>query len=99
MKPEKYLPIGTIVLLKDAEKRLMITGFLPVDTENEKNERYDYCGCPYPEGVYTMEEILLFNHDDIYKVFYLGYSDDEEVEFKKRLEEALKTIDEEKKAE
>jgi hypothetical protein len=92
MKPEKYLPIGTVVLLKDAEKRLMITGFLPVDTENGKNKKYDYCGCPYPEGVYTMEEILLFNHNDICKVFCFGYSDEEEIEFKERLEEALKTI-------
>ena len=92
MKPEKYLPIGTIVQLKNAEKKLMITGFVPVDMENEKNEIFDYCGCPYPEGVYTMEEILLFNHDDIYKIFYLGYSDEEEVEFKKKLDEGMKTI-------
>lgn len=95
MKPEKYLPIGTVVLLKDAEKKIMITGFGPVDGENDKNEMYDYCGCPYPEGVYTMEEILLFNHDDIYKIFYLGYSDEEEVEFKKQLNDVMKQIKEE----
>lgn len=97
MKPQKYLPIGTIVQLENGKKKLMITGFVPTDTENGKNERYDYCGCPYPEGVYTMDEILLFNHDDIYKIFYLGYSDEEEIEFKKKLNEGLKQIEEQEK--
>jgi len=27
MNREKYLPIGSVVLLKDAKKRVMITGF------------------------------------------------------------------------
>lgn len=94
MKPGKYLPIGTIVQLKDAEKKLMITGFLPTNTENGKEDRYDYCGCPYPEGIYTMEEILVFNHDDIYKIFYLGYSDEEGSGFSDNLKQALNQIEE-----
>lgn len=97
MKPKKYLPIGTIVQLVGGKSKLMITGFLPTDTENNKKKLYDYCGCLYPVGVYTMEEIFLFNHDDIYKVFYLGYSDEEEVEFKKELVEGLKYIEEQEK--
>ena len=28
---EKYLPIGTVVILKDAKKRIMITGFCCID--------------------------------------------------------------------
>ena len=46
---EKYLPIGTVVLLKGGSKRVMITGFCSVDG-NESDVIYDYNGCVYPEG-------------------------------------------------
>jgi hypothetical protein len=32
---EKYLPIGTVVLLKGGKKRAMITGFCSVAQENQ----------------------------------------------------------------
>ena len=35
---EKFLPIGSVVKLKDGQKRLMITGFLPIE-QNEKGEK------------------------------------------------------------
>ena len=37
---EKYLPVGTIVLLKDANKKLMITGFGIIKPGSKKV--YDY---------------------------------------------------------
>ena len=36
MSYEKYLPIGTVVLLKNANKKIMITGYLTSSTD-EKN--------------------------------------------------------------
>jgi len=84
----KFLPIGTIVLLKDATKRLMITGFCVVPNE-DKNKIFDYSGCLYPEGIITNEQTALFNHDQIDKIFSIGYSDEEEVKFKTKLVEAL----------
>ena len=44
---EKYLPIGTVVMLKGGTKRVMISGFCAIDGENVKN-MYDYSGCVYP---------------------------------------------------
>lgn len=85
---EKFLPIGTVVLLKGATKRLMITGFCSVANEN-KNEMFDYCGCLYPEGILTSEQTALFNHDQIEKIFAIGYSDDEEKNFKTKLKAEL----------
>lgn len=38
---EKYLPVGTVVLLKGGKKRTMITGFCASSNE-EKNRIYDY---------------------------------------------------------
>lgn len=87
MKPEKYLPIGTVVLLEKAEKKLMITGFCAVN--NETKEEFDYCGCLYPEGQLVVKDTFLFNHDQIVEIFYLGYDDDEEKAFKSKLNELV----------
>jgi len=91
----KFLPIGTVVLLKDATKKLMITGFCSYDLE-KKEKAYDYTGCLYPEGIITSKQMALFDHNQIEKVFYLGYSDDEEKEFKKKLVEELRRMSENK---
>lgn len=80
----KYLPLGTVVLLKDAEKRIMITGFCSIDQGNDK-KMYDYCGCLYPEGSISSKQVLLFDHNQIDKIYYMGYRDNEEIEFKKNL--------------
>jgi len=76
MNIEKYLPIGTVVLLKNAQKRVMIIGFA-IQSETGAGEVYDYLGCLYPEGIISSNQNLVFNHDQIDKVFYIGYQDDE----------------------
>ena len=86
---EKFLPIGTVVMLNGGEKRVMITGFCTV-TADDNSTMYDYCGCLYPEGVVSSDKNLLFNHNQIAKIFALGYSDDEEKQFKAKLNEVLK---------
>ncbi len=91
-KNEKYLPIGTVVILKNAKKRMMITGFCCKD-EQKPEKTFDYSGCLYPEGIVSSDRNLLFDHDQIDKIFALGYSDDEEKEFKERLKEALESSD------
>ena len=81
---EKYLPIGTVVMLKGGKKRVMITGFL---VTSEDNNTYDYCGCMYPEGVISSKETLVFNHDQIETIYHKGLIDNEEKEFKERLKQ------------
>lgn len=88
---EKYLPIGTVCLLKGAKKRVMITGFCTIADKN-KNEIYDYNGCLYPEGIITGDKTCVFNHDQIDKIYYVGYSDNEDKEFKKNLQELVEKI-------
>lgn len=80
----KFLPIGTVVLLKGAKKRLMITGFCSFD-EGKKDKAYDYTGCLYPEGIITSKQMALFNHSQIEKVYHLGLRDEEEKQFKQKL--------------
>ena len=73
---EKFLPIGTVVLLKGATKRIMITGYcssIPEDVE----KLYDYVGCLFPEGNLAGDQVALFDHDQIGTIVYSGLVDDE----------------------
>ncbi|MDR1002734.1 MAG: DUF4176 domain-containing protein [Oscillospiraceae bacterium] len=82
---KKYLPIGSVVLLKGGQKRVMIYGRLQRQVSNEAV--WDYIGCLYPEGNISEEYTFLFNHGQIDTVYFIGFQDGEELEFKKRLEE------------
>ena len=55
---EKFLPIGTVVMLKDGTKRVMITGFCAVEN-NGTPQMWDYSGCMYPEGILSSDETCL----------------------------------------
>lgn len=87
-KYEKYLPIGSVILLNGGTKRLMITGFCIVPND-DKNKVFDYSGCLYPEGVISSDQIALFNHDQIKTIYAIGYSDEEEKQFKEKLKKTL----------
>jgi len=52
----KFLPIGTIVLLKDATKRLMITGFCVVPNE-DKNKIFE-----------VYEDLMEYNNEEPTKI-------------------------------
>ena len=90
MNYEKYLPVGTVVMLKGGKKRAMITGFCSVADE-DKSKVYDYTGCLYPEGVISSNQTLLFNHEQIDKIYHLGLADEEEKQFKQRLNTMMQT--------
>ena len=90
----KLLPIGSVVMLNNGTKEVMVTGFYSVSAD-EPNSIYDYCGCMYPEGVISSEQNLLFNHAQIAKVIYMGYNSEKEVEFKQKLAQAVNIIENE----
>ena len=85
---EKYLPVGTVCLLQNGTKKVMITGFC-VQSPDIQGRVFDYIGCLYPEGVVSSDQNLLFDHSQIAQVFYKGYVCDEETEFKKKLAELI----------
>lgn len=72
MNKEEILPIGSVVLLKNQVKRVMITGFLG---KIEQGKVYDYMGCLFPEGVLSNDKSILFDKNDIDKIYYIGYVD------------------------
>jgi len=89
---EKFLPIGTVVLLKGATKRVMISGFCAVE-KNGGDKVWDYSGCMYPEGFLDSSTTCLFNHDMIQEVCHLGLAeDDEEKAFKAKLNKLIQAL-------
>ena len=88
-KYKKYLPLGSVVLLKDAKKRVMITGYA-IKSPESGDKVWDCIGCLWPEGVVSSDKNLLFNHSDIYQIFAIGYSDDEQKKFMVVLNNATK---------
>lgn len=86
MKLEGMLPAGSVVLIGENTKRLMIIGFLQQEAETEVV--WDYVGIPYPEGYMGSERTYLFNHSQISRVFSIGYQDDEQFAFSVQLEKA-----------
>lgn len=80
VKIRDLLPIGSVVRLKDGEKRLMITGILQRD-DSGRGKDYDYLGVLYPEGHIGAEYQYLFNHTDIEEVIFRGFADAERAAF------------------
>ena len=76
---KNLLPLGSIVLLENGEKRIMIYGRRQKAIVND--EEYDYVACLYPEGNISEEFTYLFNHSDIKEVIHTGYTDEEDAAF------------------
>lgn len=87
---KRYLPIGSVIKLKNNNKSIMITGYYSVEYANDL-EIYDYSGCAYPEGVMIKSSYCSFNQSDIKEVLFEGYKTDEY----KTLTNGLNEIDEE----
>lgn len=83
----EILPLGTIVLLINGSKRLMIYG--RYQQHPDTGTSFDYAGCLYPEGNIDSKHIFLFNHSDIETVVFEGYSDSENEQFLKNVKAAL----------
>lgn len=79
IKMKEYLPLGSIVLLENGEKRIMIYGRRQKAVKT--GQVFDYVACLYPEGNISEEYTYLFNHADIKEVIFKGYSDEDEEQF------------------
>ncbi len=82
------LPLGSVVLLTESKKRVMVMGFCQAKPENIEKV-YDYCGCLYPEGYMDADHIYLFNHDQIDQIYSVGYMDEEQFAFRDKISDIL----------
>lgn len=84
MNIKELLPIGSVVRLQEATKKLMIYGIKQTDTDT--GMEYDYVGVLYPEGNLGDKTQLLFQHENIEEVIFTGYEDEERENFLSALE-------------
>ncbi len=82
-----YLPVGSLVSLKEGSKRLSIVGRCLIQPGSE--QIYDYGAILYPEGMVDSSKIWLFNESDIERVWFIGFQDEEEFQFREFLHQKL----------
>ena len=88
MTEEKtFSPLGSIVILKGALKKLMI-----INRANlVKDQYFDYGAILYPEGMID-GNLAYFNNDDIFKVISKAYTDDDDTLMVEQLTQAKETF-------
>lgn len=91
MKITGILPIGTVVLLKSANHRVMITGYAQRSVKNP-DKVYDYAACAYPEGIVGSDQNILFNENQIDTLVALGHVDGEAQVFMAKIEDLLAKV-------
>lgn len=85
------LPIGSVVLLKGGEKRVMICGRIQAKSGDEKI--YDYSACYYPEGIINPTSMFFFDRDAIDRVFFIGFQDGEELAYQEEVLGVLRELE------
>ncbi len=77
---KKYLPIGTVVKLKEVDKLALIAGYFPRGTSRE-GYVWDYSAFPYPEGMIDNDKVIQFDNESIEKIVVMGYQDEKQMQF------------------
>lgn len=80
---KNMLPIGSVVLLKGGDKKIMICG--RIQAKDGEDAIYDYSACYYPEGIVDASSMFFFNRDAIETVYFLGFQDKEELDFRSKV--------------
>ena len=87
MRTEKeiraLLPIGSVVLLQNGKKPVMIYGVC--QTDNETGKEYDYISVAWPEGSLGTGSSFMFNGEDIDKLLFRGAEGIDRDEFIEKL--------------
>lgn len=81
MKINNAMPVGTVLKLKEANKRVSVIGVMQEIQEGNNIIKFDYIGVPYPEGFLGTESMILFQESDIESIYAVGYSDIERQKF------------------
>lgn len=85
------LPIGSVVLIGDSKKKVMIVGVCQKGGSGEPR-LWDYTGVLFPEGYLDSNKMFLFNNEQITQVYALGYQDAEQIAFKQKADAMMKEL-------
>lgn len=84
---KKVLPLGSVVLLKGAKRYIVVMGYMMVEEGEDKV--WDYMGCAYPIGAVSSEATLMFDRNQIDKVIFEGFSDEEGETFREKVYDSI----------
>ena len=81
-KSTELLPLGSVVYLEEGTQKLVIIGRGVIfdDTDSGEQVFADYMGVLYPAG-FQPESTIFFQHENVDKLVFEGYKDDEEMRF------------------
>lgn len=81
-KSKELLPLGSVVYLEEGTQKLIIIGRGVIFEDSDSSERVfaDYMGTLYPSG-FQKNSNIFFQHENIDRVVFRGYSDEEEKRF------------------
>lgn len=74
MEKTYFLPLGSVVYLKEGNKKLLIVSRGLIIKQGNTPVFFDYGGVMYPEGVQD-DKMAYFQHESITKVVFEGYRD------------------------
>ncbi len=80
---KKYLPLGTVITIKNNDFFYMIVGY----TQKISDKTYDYIVVKYPVGFVDFNTLTFFNHDNIEEIIYLGSYNDKMNKILKQIKE------------
>lgn len=84
----ELLPLGTVVKVKNVEKKAFIVGFLGKDSAAPE-KTYDYICYTYPEGFMNRDFTIMLNREDVESVCYNGYVTSESQELGEKINEYI----------
>ena len=81
-KSKELLPLGSVVYLEEGTQKLIIIGRGVIFEDSDSSEQVfaDYMGTLYPSG-FEKNSNIFFQHENIDRVVFRGYSDEEEKRF------------------
>ncbi len=79
----EYYPIGTVVVLRNGTRTIMIYGRKQIQKDTGKE--WDYVACLYPEGNLGDEYNIFFQHEEIEYIMHTGLKNKSEERMQKVL--------------
>lgn len=73
----EFIPLGSIVYLKGGVQKVLVIARAINVRKGNKVFFFDYGGVPYPEGLIS-DQAAYFNREDIVKVVFRGYHDEDD---------------------
>lgn len=84
---KRFFSIGSVVKLKNVSQRVMIVGHVQREVGTERI--WDYAAVPFPEGVLEHDKFILFDHDSIDKLYFVGLQDTESMTYMQNVFEVV----------